>query len=69
MTEHKHESERRSVRNISGGGSITLETCGCGALRSVIERNGKTLISEWEIEEDEEEVLEVLDVDPDNDND
>lgn len=46
--EHQHVVLESSVREIVGGGSIGMESCGCGAMRSVIQKpRGGIIRSEW----------------------
>lgn len=68
---HEHSAAERSERRIAGGGSIAIETCACNAMRSVITRFGRQILSAWEEEEpgDEEEMPLVWDGETDNDND
>ena len=71
--DHQHEvstREEKPVRAAHGrlGGSIAIETCLCGALRSVIKHGGKITKSDWELP-DEEEMPLPWDGTTDNDND
>lgn len=62
--EHSHEAVESSVVKIAGGGSIGMESCRCGAMRSVILRaRGGIIRSEWVTSENQE-----IHFEPDNDN-
>ena len=70
--DHRHEvstREEKPIRAMHGkpDGSIALELCNCGALRSVINQGGKITESDWELP-DEEEMPLPWDGTTDNDN-
>jgi len=72
IMDHEHSvafREEKPVRatHASLQGSIALEFCVCGALRSVILQGGEAVTSDWEMPEDEEEAL-YWDGTIDNDN-
>jgi hypothetical protein len=70
MTRHQHRKLTAAKRQIVGGGFISLESCKCGAMRSVVQKgtNGRIVASTWEVEP-EEEPMDLLDQDPSNTND
>lgn len=69
MTEHVHRPKVHEERRIMGGGAIGMEVCECGALRSVVIRDGETITSDWEEPEEEDETFALpWDGTVDNDN-
>lgn len=67
MTEHVHAPKIHEARRIVGGGEFAIEVCECGALRSVVVRDGKTITSDWE-DPDDGDVDLYWDGHADNDN-
>jgi hypothetical protein len=63
---HSHAPSRSRTRRVPGGVAYRLETCSCGALRSVVMRSNYTTTSDWE-QPDEDPAVTLFGPEPHND--